>query len=73
MVPPEKFKSFYKAENYMEWLGKFKFGTWKMVDLDNWMEGNPLIIKDSPRKQFTDPVFKGSKYDPSVHIDLRNV
>lgn len=43
MIEPPKFKSFYKLENYMEWMGKFKFGTWKMVDLDNWVLGNPLV------------------------------
>ena len=45
MKPPQKFKSNYKLENYMEWLGKFNFGVWKMADLDNWMKGNPLIIQ----------------------------
>jgi hypothetical protein len=49
MTEPPKFKSFYKLENYMEWIGKFKFSTWKMVDLDNWLLGNPLIKKDSIR------------------------
>lgn len=43
MIPPDKFKSENKLENYMEWLGKFNFGIWKMVDLDNWCNGNPLI------------------------------
>lgn len=43
MIETPKFKSFYKLENYMEWMGKFKFGTWKMVDLDNWVLGNPLV------------------------------
>jgi hypothetical protein len=28
----------------MEWLVKFKLGKWQMVDLDNWMLGNPLIL-----------------------------
>ena len=26
MVEPPKFKSYYKLENYQEWLMKFKFG-----------------------------------------------
>lgn len=73
MVAPEKFNSFYKLENYMEWLGKFKFGTWKMVDLDNWMLGNPLFLKDKERGLYDDPVFKGSKYDPNVNISLKNL
>ena len=28
----------------MEWIAKHQFGTWKMVDLDNWLVGNPLVI-----------------------------
>lgn len=57
----------------MEWLGKFKFGVWKMADMDNWNLGNPLIIKDSDRSKFTDEVFKDSKFDPEAYIDLKNV
>jgi hypothetical protein len=37
MIPPPYLKSFYKQEIYLEWLGKFNFGSWKLVDLDNWM------------------------------------
>lgn len=57
----------------MEWLGKFQFGTWKLVDLDNWMEGNPLIIKGTKRNLYTDPIFKGSKYDPSASVSIKNI
>ena len=28
----------------MEWIAKHTFGVWKMVDLDNWLVGNPLVI-----------------------------
>jgi hypothetical protein len=28
----------------MEWVQKHTFGVWKMVDLDNWLVGNPLVI-----------------------------
>ncbi len=45
MKPPPEFKSSYKLENYMEWISKFKMGVWKLVDVDNYMKGNPLIIK----------------------------
>jgi hypothetical protein len=27
----------------MEWLSKFKFGVWKICDIDNFMLGNSLI------------------------------
>jgi hypothetical protein len=27
----------------MEWLGKYRFGMWKVVDIDNFMKGNSLF------------------------------
>ncbi len=54
-------------------LGKFKFGSWKLVDLDNWMLGNPLIMKENVRELYKDEIFKGSKYDPEAVIDIKRV
>ncbi len=73
MKIPKEFKSYYKMENYMEWLAKFKLGQWKIVDIDNYMQGNPLIIKDSERSLYKDEIFKGSKFDPNVNIDIKKV
>ncbi len=73
MIPPEKFKSENKLENYMEWIGKFNFGIWKMVDLDNWCLGNPLILKESDRSKFNENIFKNTVYDPEFNIDIKNV
>ena len=43
------------SENLMEWIGKHTFSTWRMVDLDNWLVGNPLVIpKYDVRKQTID-------------------
>jgi len=28
----------------MEWMAKHRFGAWKLVDMDNWLVGNPLVI-----------------------------
>jgi len=44
MEPPNKFTKWSGSENLMEWIAKHKFGTWRMVDLDNWLVGNPLVI-----------------------------
>lgn len=44
MEPPPKFTKWSGSENYMEWVQKHNFGTWKLVDLDNWLVGNPLVI-----------------------------
>jgi hypothetical protein len=46
MLPPTQFKSFSKTETYTEWLSKHTFSTWKMIDMDNWMKGNPYFIKN---------------------------
>jgi len=73
MKAPPKFTSSYKLENYMEWLGKFKFGVWKMVDMDNWMLGNPLLINQTTRSKYQDKIFKGSKYDVESVIDLKKM
>ena len=36
----------------IEAMAKHSFGTWKMVDLDNWLVGNPLVIpKHSVRRE----------------------
>ena len=52
MKPPAKFKQWGGAETLMEWIAKHEFTTWKMVDLDNWLVGNPLVIpKFDPRKK----------------------
>ena len=47
--------------------------TWKLVDIDNWMEGNPLILKGNSRELYRDEIFKGSLYDTRCLIDVRNV
>jgi len=44
MEPPNKFTKWSGSENLMEWIAKHKFGTWRLVDLDNWLVGNPLVI-----------------------------
>lgn len=52
LVAPPKFNKWSQSENLMEWIGKHSFDTWKMVDLDNWLVGNPLVIpKFDVRKQ----------------------
>jgi hypothetical protein len=73
MIPPKDFKSYYKLENYMEWMGKFKMSKWKIADIDNFMLGNPLIIKDNERQFYQEDIFKGSKYDPRVNIDIKKI
>jgi hypothetical protein len=44
-----------------------------MVDLDNWMLGNPMILTGNIREKYKDEIFKGSKYDPEAVIDIKRV
>lgn len=53
-------------------LGKFKFGAWKLVDVDNWMKGNPIFLDSQTKARYDDPVFKLSKLDREFQIDLRS-
>ena len=38
----------------MEWITKHSFGAWYLVDLDNWLAGNPIVIPtyDIARRRF---------------------
>jgi len=44
MEPPKHFEKWSGSESLTEWVAKHNFGTWKLVDLDNWLVGNPLVI-----------------------------
>jgi hypothetical protein len=51
MLPPPNFKSFANVETYTEWIAKHKFGIWKMIDMDNWMKGNPYFLENQDKKR----------------------
>ena len=44
MEPAPQYKKWSGSENLTEWLGKHRFTEWRLVDLDNWLVGNPLVI-----------------------------
>lgn len=73
LIPPEKFESGYRLENYQQWLNKFNTGTWKLVDIDNWMDGNQMIIKGNEKESYADEIFAGSDFDSKCLIDIRRV
>ena len=73
MIAPPKFKSKFKNEGYMEWMGKWKHSKWRLVDMDNYMMGNPLVVADNKGISYQEEVFRGSSLDPRENIDLRNV
>jgi hypothetical protein len=70
MVPMKPLESSYKLETLMEWLGKYRFGIWKVVDIDNFMMGN-TPFRNHLVEQEVDPVFKGTRFDRSSFIDIR--
>jgi hypothetical protein len=55
----------------MEWLGKYRFGMWKVVDVDNFMRGNSMFRKYEPEEEEIDPIFEGTVFDRSTHADVR--
>jgi hypothetical protein len=57
----------------MEWLGKYRFGPWKVADIDNFMLGNSVFRNHRNEKIEIDPIFKGTKFDKSSYIDIRMV
>lgn len=45
MIAPPFLESRYKLETLVEWMGKYRFGPWYVVDIDNFMRGNsPLRL-----------------------------
>ena len=71
MVAPKHLESSYKLETLMEWLGKYRFGPWKVADIDNFMRGNSPFAKHMTEEDEIDEVFKGTKLDKSSYIDIR--
>jgi hypothetical protein len=71
MTPPPKWKLKNKPENFSEWLSKYSFDKWRIVDIDNFMFGNPLFNLDENREMYQDPIFRGSKLDYKANIDLK--
>lgn len=45
MTRIDPLKSYSKVETYSEWISKHGFGVWKLVDLDNWMNGNNYFLQ----------------------------
>lgn len=65
-------KTRYKLETYQEWLYRCKMGKWVLVDVDNFMKGNPFFIASHQKQRFEDEVFQGSELDPSSGQNIRN-
>lgn len=54
----------------MEWLGKYSFGVWRIVDMDNFMLGNSPFrnhVKEEPM----DEIFANSPLDKSYFCNIR--
>ena len=60
---PEVYKKWSGSENIIEWITNHTFSKWQLVDLDNWMVGNPLVVpKFDPRSKHipSEPVHQES-------------
>lgn len=57
----------------MEWLGKYRFGPWRITDIDNFMLGNSPFRLHEGEPEDIDPVFKNTKLDKSYYIDIRKI
>jgi hypothetical protein len=73
MVPMKPLESSYKIETLMEWLGKYRFGLWRVTDMDNFMMGNTPFYNYVDHNVVIDPILKGTKFDRSSYIDIRDI
>lgn len=73
MVAPKHLESSYKLETLIEWMGKYRFGPWRITDIDNFMKGNSPFRNNYKEEEELDPVFKGTKLDRSSYIDIRMI
>ena len=70
MVAPPHLESRYKLETLVEWLGKYRFGEWRIVDIDNFMRGNSPFRAHLPDEE-VEEVFKGTVMDRSYYCNIR--
>ena len=55
-------------------MGKYRFGPWRIADIDNYMKGNSPFRERYPKdEEELDPIFKGTKLDRSSYIDIRMI
>lgn len=72
MEAPPHLQSRYKLETLVEWLGKYRFGAWYVVDIDNFMKGNSLMRNHQVEEQ-VEEIFKNTVMDKSYYCNIRNV
>lgn len=72
MVAPPHLESRYKLETLVEWLGKYRFGQWRVVDLDNFMRGNSPFRLHQPQEELEE-IFKNTVLDKSYYCNIRNI
>ena len=72
MEAPPHLQSRYKLETLVEWLGKYRFGAWYVVDIDNFMKGNSLMRNHQAEEQ-VEEIFKNTVMDKSYYCNIRNV
>jgi hypothetical protein len=72
MVAPPPLESSYKLETLVEWLGKYRFGPWYIVDIDNFMKGNsPMRLHQTEEE--LEEIFQNTIMDKSYYCNIRNI
>jgi hypothetical protein len=72
MEAPPHLESRYKLETLVEWLGKYRFGQWRVVDIDNFMRGNSPFRLHKKEEEI-DEIFKNTILDKSYYCNIRNI
>jgi hypothetical protein len=56
----------------VEWLGKYRFGQWRVVDIDNFMRGNSPF-RPHLKEEELEEIFKNTVLDKSYYCNIRNI
>ena len=73
MIAPPHLESSYKLETLVEWLGKYRFGEWRVVDIDNFMRGNSPFRLHKPEVDEVEEIFKHTIMDKSYYCNIRDL
>ena len=73
MIAPPHLESRYKLETLVEWLGKYRFGNWYVVDIDNFMRGNSPMRLHKPLEDDLEEIFMNTIMDKSYYCNIRNL
>ncbi len=53
-------------------MGKYRFGQWRVVDIDNFMKGNSPF-REHKEEEEVEEIFKNTVIDKSYYCNIRNI